>query len=209
MYWVERVTYHIKKIYNMSKSKNEVMEFRNGIFLASSRTYGETIIEPIIRKLFGLNKPNSADCDSISKKGIRGEIKASKVLSSVKRKKNVSFIDRILLENNSSPINRLVSFKNRLNSEYLSNIQNVKRDHFDELIYVMLFEDCIKIFISDVNNINKKNLPNWCDKHGRYDKLGKSGQFGITKNNIEWHTKNNLKNTLSWEEAYEIAKTIK
>ena len=30
--------------------------FRSGMFLASSRTYGETYMEPIIRKILGLSE---------------------------------------------------------------------------------------------------------------------------------------------------------
>ena len=70
----------------------------------------------------------------------------------------------------------------------------------------MLFEDCIKIFESNTEDIS--NIPSWSDKHGRYDALGKSGQFNITKANIEWHLENNLVATLTWGEIYEIAKDI-
>ena len=69
-----------------------------------------------------------------------------------------------------------------------------------------MFEDCIQIFESNKEDISK--IPNWCEKHGRYDALGKSGQFMITKSNIEWHLKNNLVATLTWDEVYEIAKDI-
>ena len=69
---------------------------------------------------------------------------------------------------------------------------------------VMLFEGCIKIFESDKEDIS--NIPNWSDKHGRFDELGKSGQFAIKKNNIKWHLKNNLVSTLTWDEVYESAK---
>lgn len=181
-------------------------KFRDSVFLASSRTYGETIIEPIIREYLGLTKPNTNDYDAIDDNGIRFELKASKVLTSQKKKKNITFLDKILLEYDNSVINRIIPFEDCVDSKYLSNIQNVKRDHFDQLIYIMLFEDCIKIFISKKENINQ--IPNWCEKHGRYDALGKSGQFGITKGNIEWHIKNNLKATLTWDEVFEITKNI-
>ena len=70
----------------------------------------------------------------------------------------------------------------------------------------MLFEDCIKIFESVTEDIS--NIPNWSGKHGRYDAVGKSGQFGITKATIKWHLENNLVATLTWDEVYEISKGI-
>ena len=74
------------------------------------------------------------------------------------------------------------------------------------LVYVLLFEDCIQIFESNKEDISK--IPNCCEKHGRYDALGKSGQFAITKNNIKWHLENNLVATLTWAQVYEITKDI-
>jgi hypothetical protein len=188
----------------MKKNIKESDKFRNGMFLAASRTYGEIFIEPIIRKYFGLNKPTVNDYDAIDINGIRFEIKASKILTNIKNKKKVSLVEKVILENDNSMINRIIPFEECFESNYLANIQNVKRDHFEQLIYIMLFEDCIKIFVAEKENIS--NIPNWSEKHGRYDELGKSGQFGITKNNIEWHIKNNLKVTLNWNELYELAK---
>jgi hypothetical protein len=185
---------------------NVIKNFRNGIFVASSRTYGEKIMEPIIRKIFGLHESNTDENDAVNDNGEFIELKASKVLRTTIKKKNLSLIERVLLENDNDELSRLVNSKDYLNIKYLSNIQNVKRDHFSELIYVLLFEDCIKIFKSNKENIS--NIPNWSDKHGRYDAEGKSGQFGITKNNIQWHLDNNLIQTLSWEEVYEISKDI-
>ena len=135
------------------------------------------------------------------------EIKASKVLKSTSKKTKTSLVESILFQNENDMVNRLIPFSQCTTSAYLSNIQNVKRDHFDQLVYNMLFEDCVKIFIVDKHNVS--NIPNWCDKHGRYDELGKSGQFCITKHNIEWHLQNTLVKTLTWEEVYEIAKKIK
>ena len=103
-------------------------------------------------------------------------------------------------------LTRLIPFADCYVSEYDSNIQNIKRDHFSKLVYVMLFADCLKIFESDKEDISK--IPNWCPKHGRYDALGKSGQFAITKNNIKWHLENNLVDTLTWAQVYEITKGI-
>jgi hypothetical protein len=181
-------------------------QFRNGMFFASSRTYGEQYIEPIIRKILDLNKSETEENDAIDKTGNYLEIKSSKVLESTKQEKKLSLIERVLLENDKNVVNRLINFEDCYTASYLSNIQNIKRDHFSILVYVMLFKDCIKIFISKKEEIC--NIPNWSGKHGKYDALDKNGQFGITKNNVKWHIKNNLYKTLTWGEVYEITKKI-
>ena len=186
--------------------KNKVVEFRNGIFTASSRTYGEIIMEPIVRKVLGLSKSSTSENDAENVDGEFVEIKCSKVLLTPKKEKNITIVERVLLDIENNELNRLVKFDDCYDSKYLSNMQNIKRHKFSKLRYVMLFEDCLKIFESDTEDIS--NIPNWSGKHGRYDKLGKSGQFGITKNNIEWHLKNNLVATLTWDEVYEISKGI-
>jgi hypothetical protein len=69
---------------------------------------------------------------------------------------------------------------------------------------VLLFEDCAKIFFAEKNAISKGNFAAWSDKHGRYDQLGKSGQFGITRSTIQFHLDNHLKDTVSYEEMADV-----
>ena len=179
-------------------SENEV---RNGLFLAASRTYGEQYVEPFIRHKYNLVEPSSNDHDGISTDGVKFEIKASKVLRTTKNNKdNKSLLERVLFENSNLEINRLIPFSESTNADYGANIQNVKRDHFDILIYVLLFEDCAKIFFANKNIISSGIFPNWSDKHGRYDALGKSGQFNINKQTIEWHIEHCLKDTVNYLE---------
>lgn len=185
---------------------NNTLTFRNGIFTSSSRTYGEIIMEPIIRKIRGLSESDTGENDAVNGNGEFEEIKCSKVLLVPKQGKNITIVERVLLNIENNELNRLVRSDDCYDSKYLSNIQNVKRDHFSKLIYVMLFEDCIKIFESVTEDIS--NIPNWSGKHGRYDAVGKSGQFGITKATIKWHLENNLVATLTWDEVYEISKGI-
>jgi hypothetical protein len=115
-----------------------------------------------------------------------------------------NLISRILFENSNIPLNRLIQFSEAESASYLANIQNVKRDHFSKLIYVLLFEDCIKIFAIESKEIKKGTVPSWSDKHGRYDELGKSGQFPITKTTIKAHLDNYLVETMSYQEATSI-----
>lgn len=176
-------------------------KIRDGLFLAPSRSYGEQYVEPFVRHKYGFNESGGGDCDAIDKNGNKYEIKSCKVLSKNSEvDKKEPLINRVLAENNNIEINRLIPFKDCGLAVYLANVQNVKRDHFDYLIYVLLFEDCVKIFQVEKSRINKHTIPSWSDKHGRYDALGKSGQFPITKNNIKFHLDNYLISTVTYGE---------
>ena len=184
-----------------SHKKDLAIEIRNGLFIAASRSYAEQYIEPFIRAKYELTEPTSNDHDGIDKNGKRYEIKTSKVLRATGNSKILkTILDRILYEVNNIETNRLVPFSQCLTAEYLANIQNVKRDHFDYLLYVLLFEDCVKVFSADRDSIKTGNFPSWSDKHGRYDEHGKSGQFPVTRSTIQWHLNRNLKDTVTYDE---------
>ena len=183
------------------------IKIRNGLFLAASRTYGEQYVEPFIRYMYNLIDPSGNDHDGVSVDGIRYEIKASKVLKKTTNiSKSKKILDRILFENDNAQIHRLVPFAEANELKYDANIQNVKRDHFEELIYVLLFEDCLKVFQIKANEISA--IPRWSDKHGRYDALGKSGQFMINKSTIEWHLENQLKDTFTYAQVADTYQKI-
>lgn len=189
----------------MSLLNDEHIAFRNGIFLAASRTYGEIYMEPIIRYHRGVFESDTNENDAVNKDGEFEEYKCTKVLVN-KQNKKCSLYESIIQEQENGVLNRLIPFDGCYDYKYDANIQNVKRDHFSTLVYVMLFEDCIKIFESKSEDIS--SIPNWSGKHGRFDAIGKSGQFPINKNNIKWHLDNNLVDTLTWSEIFEITKNI-
>ena len=86
-----------------------------------------------------------------------GEIKCSKILN--EKLKDPSLIESVILENDNTILKRLIKFADCYDIKYDANIQNIKRDHFEFLIYVLLFEDCIKIFKSYRGDISSK--PGW------------------------------------------------
>lgn len=184
-------------------------KIRDGLFLAPSRSYGEQYVEPFIRKKYGFTKADNGDYDAIDSHGNKFEIKCCKVLSkNLEVDRREPLIKRIIAENYNVMTNRLIPFKDCEITEYLANVQNVKRDHFDYLIYVLLFEDCLKIFKVEKSKINIHTIPNWSDKHGRYDALGKSGQFPVTKNNIKYHLDNYLVATVTYDEMASVYKEL-
>jgi hypothetical protein len=187
----------------MEKLSGIALDVRNALFKAASRTTGEQYIEPLIRERFGLIEPDGSDHDAAGSDGRLYEIKTSKVQHKTKNGKAArSLLERILFEN--TDLERPVPFAEAESADYDANIQNVKRDHFDTLIYVLLFADCIKVFSAETAQIATGIMPGWSDKHGRYDALGKSGQFMIKKGTIRYHLDNRLLETISYEEAAEI-----
>ncbi len=193
----------------MSNIQGIEKKVRDGLFLAASRSYGEQYVEPFVRKKYGFSDPLSNDHDAMDKDGKKYEIKACKVLKATGNSKKLkTILDRIIFENSNLDTKRLISFADCKTANYLANVQNVKRDHFDFLIYVLLFSDYVKIFFARKEDIYTGNFTSWSDKHGRYDEVGKSGQFGITKSNIQWHLDNNLKDTVTYEEMAQIYQEI-
>ena len=94
-------------INNMNK---EVEKFRNNIFTAQGRVYGEIFMEPIIRKIRGLSVSDTDENDAKNGDGEFVEIKCSKVLLKKKQNKNNTLLEQIMSNNNSYVLNRLISF---------------------------------------------------------------------------------------------------
>jgi len=193
----------------VEETDTAAVQVRDGLFLAASRTYAEQYIEPFIREVYGLHESLSDDHDAIGGDGTKYEIKTCKVLRSTNNRKNSkSLLDRVIFENSNLPTNRLVPFSEHTTASYDANVQNVKRDHFDFLIYVLLFGDCVKVFFAEMGVIATGKLPNWSDKHGRYDALGKSGQFAVTRTTVGWHLAHTLKHTFTYEELATVFQEI-
>jgi len=181
------------------------IQVRDGLFRAASRTYAEQYVEPLVRARYELHEPTSNDHDAISADGTTFEIKACKVLkTSTNRAGKRSLLERVLYENSNAPTQRLVPFQSRDKVDFDANVQNVKRDHFDMLLYVLLFEDTIKVFEAESEQIATGIFRGWSDKHGRYDALGKSGQFSVNRRTIEWHLQTTLKDSLTYNDAVDI-----
>ena len=187
---------------------NDAKLIRDGLFLAPSRTYGETYVEPFIRYKYNLNEADNASYDARSRSGTKYEIKACKVMRSIRKIQNAknSLFDQISFQNNNVATNRLIAYDHATIEEYDANVQNVKRDHFDFLIYVLLFEDCVKVFEIEKNLIS--SIPGWSDKHGRYDAIGKSGQFAINSSRIKYHERHYLKDTFTYEDMAAAYKNL-
>ena len=92
------------------KLTNKIEQFRNGMFVAPSRTYAEKYMEPIIRKYFGWDESDTNQNDAINADGEFVEIKCSKVLWEKKEEKNIPLTEIITLENENIVLKRLIKF---------------------------------------------------------------------------------------------------
>ena len=86
--------------------RHEIETFRDGMFLAPSRTYGETYMEPIIRKFKGLSESSTGENDAENDNGEAEEIKCSKVL--LTKTKTNSLVERIILESENLEYNKVL-----------------------------------------------------------------------------------------------------
>lgn len=176
-------------------------KIRNGIFSSAQRTYGEKYMEPIIRFLYGLSPSNTAENDGVDQDGLFYEIKCSQVLAPNPLPITVgsNLYSKIMQENAASIEDRIVFFEDAYDVSFNCNIQNIKRDDFDVLLYVLLFADEIHVYSIDSEDIESE-ISNWCGKHGRYDEEGKSGQFSINNRNLADHEERFLIDVFTWED---------
>jgi hypothetical protein len=184
----------------------EAKAVRDGLFSAPSRTYGEQYMEPFLRAAYGLDRSGSGDFDAMNTSTEeRYEIKTAKALTRGPiARKGDSLLTRILAETQATQLHRMVKHADRYRLDYNANIQNVKRDHFEFLLYGVLYSDLVVVFQAPVDRIKQPDIPMWSDKHGRYDALGKSGQFNINKNTVAIHEERFLQDVFDYGEVADV-----
>ena len=176
--------------------KNNIIEFRDGIFALRTRRFG-SVAEIMIKKLYQLEDSDSLAYDKRNKlTNERVEIKFSTVM-----KKNEDTIK----ENNiieqcikANLAHRAMASDETYNFD--CNIQQIKCNEFEVLYYGLFFSDKIEIY----KMTNKEVLT--CDEYSNKQHRGNEGegQFHINQDNIEYHRKNYLQQTLTYENLYEL-----
>lgn len=188
---------------------NEVDIFKRKFFDLPSRSFGETYVEPILRKYFNDSISSNKLFDALrGDNKQRVEYKAVRVVHSNKTKKK-SLYDNVM---SITPISdRIGTIDDIKKGNIVANCQNIKLEDFDILDYVLVDADGFHIFEITTKDfikyIEEGKFPNWCDKHGSKDG-GKNGQFPINSGNIETHLNQWHKKTLSWKDILDIVKTI-
>jgi len=96
--------------------------------------------------------------------------------------------------------NRVLKSSEAKTHAFDCNIQQIKCKEFDVLYYGLFFDDSIEIFCMRSSEVLKH--PGYSNKQHRGN-TGE-GQFHIKRDNIDYHRKNHLIKTLSYDELYNL-----
>lgn len=174
--------------------KSEIKVLQNNLMQMAPRPFGEKFGEWLTFKIDPtLQKRLDGSHDAILDNK-KTEIKISR--AKVKSSKNLSFFGKLL----SEQFSKFVSSTSK--DGFDCNIQQVKPNCFDVIIYGVFFEDIIYLFktTSDVI-VNDKNI-GYVDKQHRGN-VGE-GQFHIKRNNLQYHIDNFLYKTLTYEDLLKL-----
>lgn len=178
--------------------KNEIKEFRDGIFALHTRRFG-TVAELMIEALYNFSKSQNQFHDRYDQIGNqRIEIKFSTV-----RKANKSVINqKNVVEQckKANVANRALNSTDMHDYNFDCNIQQVKRLEFDILYYGLFFADRIAIF-----KMNSKNILTCFGYSDKQHKGNKGeGQFHLNRASIKYHMDNNFVQWLTYEELFSL-----
>lgn len=99
-----------------------------------------------------------------------------------------------------------ISIDGILKESFVTNIQQIKTNGFDELYYSLFFKEGIIIFKINYNDIiNDKNIKfNFTQPSGNTIK----GQFQITKKSLPYHIDTYFHDIMKWDEFFKLLKEI-
>ena len=183
------------------KMKENIKEFRDGIFSLNTRRFGK-IAELMIQKIYNLNTPDSLAYDLLTCDNKKVEVKFSTVLRSCDKKIT---LDNMLEQVISSNLdNRMLTYEKTKSISFDCNIQQIKPKEFDILYYGCFFEDKIMICqISSSNIILDDKI--MYSAHQHRGNVGE-GQFHINNKTINNHLEKYLIKWLTYEELYDLFK---
>ena len=178
----------------MVKIKEEIEEFKMGIFSLNTRRFG-TLAELMIQLMYKLSDSKNLAFDKKDKNNSKIEIKFSRVMK--KDKERIKIKNAIAQAKNANIKERMVKYNDK--AKFDCNIQQIKTKEFDVLYYGLFFDD--KVLIYKINSKDVKSIPGYSNKQHRGNEG--EGQFHINDININVHKKY-LDKTLSYEDLYEI-----
>lgn len=177
--------------------QEKIIAFRDSIYNLRTRRLGkvaEYMIEFLLRNL---RKADNINYDYHSSDENKIEVKFSVALKKNKPLIKTRIIDTIIEE--SSFVR--VFYENEMpNNKFDSNIQQIKKKHFNILYYGIFFLDKVVIFRIDKSDINKGI--NYSDF--QHDGNKGEGQFHINNNNYMIHKSNYFFKELTYKELYDL-----
>lgn len=179
--------------------KEEIREFRDGIFSLNTRRFGK-VAELMIKKMFNLVDSDNLAYDLKTPTGEKVEVKFSTVLK--KCSSNINYNNLIKSVVASNIDNRMLTFDMAKKLSFDCNIQQVKPKEFKYLYYGCFFEDQIIICKIESSEITQDPKIMYSD-HQHRGNVGE-GQFHINNTTINHHLDNYLIDSLTYEELYDI-----
>ena len=160
------------------------------------RPFGEAFGEWLVSIIEKDIKPRTDSSHDGILNGQRCEIKISRAFE--KSSNKLSLTKKLLSEN-------LLKFiDSNSDIKFDCNIQQVKPNYFDIIIYGIFFNDAIYLFKTDSTTIQTDKNIAYNDKQHRGN-VGE-GQFHIKRNNFQYHIDNFLYKKFTWDELLEIIK---
>ena len=177
-----------------------VSQFREGIFLLNTRRFGK-IAEIMIKQIYHFDWSHSKYYDLYdSNNQQKIEVKFSTVREKATTPINENnAIEQVLYASKS---NRPVCYSERFTTQYVCNIQQVKKALFDVLYYGLFYKDKICIFKIPASNINPTTCPSWSEKQHKGNK--NEGQFHITNETLTSHLNDAIERELSYDELFDL-----
>lgn len=174
---------------------SSISDFKSGIF--GLRTNFGELAELMIAEYFNLYPSESKYYDLTDQDGVRFEIKFSRAFE---KKKKMTRDNAIELCLDGNALHNVVNSYEATVKQYDCNIQQIKPDEFDTLIYGVFFNDVIEIFQVDSDKIS--NMPASSNRQHKGN-VGE-GQFHIKRNNIEEHRRYYRTNILTYDELFNL-----
>ena len=169
--------------------------FRNNMIHSDSKSFG-SLFEIIVASLCNFQESNDLGHDRVcSNNQNRIEVKACRAFKS--NKKTGKKLVKWMLQENSHK--SLVCDAEKSTAEWSSNICQIKPKYFDILYYAAVFYDRIYIFAISSDQIKMEK--GYCKKQHRD---GTMGQMYVGPKNIDYHIKNYLYKSLSYEQVIAI-----
>ena len=179
--------------------RDEVKEFRNGIFALKTRRFGK-VAELMIKKMYEYQDSDSLAYDLKTSVGQKIEVKFSTVLKKCEENINEKNLIRSVVS--SSLDNRMLTFEKAKEDCFDCNIQQVKTKEFKYLYYGCFFEDKIMICKIDASEIMKDSKILYSDYQHRGNKG--EGQFHINNKTLQNHLDKYLIKWLTYDELYDM-----
>lgn len=175
--------------------KEKVKIFRDGVFSLHTRRFG-TVAELIMLEKYSLSgNTKNQHHDATDKDGKRIEIKFSRVLKENPFTINKHNLLKQTVE--SSTGSRAVKSKDMYDTKFDCNIQQIKREEFDRLLYGLFFADKIAIF--ELSNKEVMKVQGYSDFQHKGNKG--EGQFHVNNDSIDYHMKTHFKEWITYEDV--------